>query len=129
MDSVFLVYAHGKLARFQRAEQVGRSHFGGPLDAQLVGRRHGPAPLHAVGLVSLEIFGLQGDVGLPVGVPLVYGFCYDGCQLSYSFEAGEPLRLLDLRPSRSSRDWPYPGFPAVLPYWPVAAAGLESCSW
>ena len=61
-------------------------------------------------------------------LPLFYGMCYDGCTMTYEIEVSSRLRLLELEPRMSTDDWPYSGYPDLLPYVPLRLAQRVPCS-
>jgi hypothetical protein len=121
-------YVNGAAYRFDIADELRPSYFGGPLDLQIRGQVHGPHPLHRIANIS--------SVDLPElrekhiwDVPLIYGMRYDGCSLSYRLRIGSEIELAALDPAVSSDDFPYPDYPALLPYFPLRLAEHVECPW
>jgi hypothetical protein len=54
--------------------------------------------------------------------------CYSGCSMTYEIEETFRFRLLELEPRKSSADWPYSGYPDLLPYVPLRLARRVRCS-
>lgn len=48
-------------------------------------------------------------------MPLVYGFVYDGCGLTYRLVGDIEIEVLEMSPRSSTPDWPYPKYPAAFP--------------
>src|SRR5206468_1774790 len=61
-------------------------------------------------------------------LPLLYGMKYSGCTLVYTFALGE-VTVESLEPPKSSDDWPYKDYPAILPYHPLSVSSSEKQSW
>ena len=115
-----LVYAlHDKrLYKFERADRLSGSHFGGPLRAKFSGQTFGPKPLHLIACL--------GSLHIPVlskpylnQMPLIFGMHYDGCELSYRFDSDYKIEILRIDPAISLDDWPYANFPPLIPYMPL----------
>ena len=112
---------------YERASGYSSSYFGGPTSIRLTGLRHGPRPLHHMMTLNWDaIAGIekQGYSSLS----LFYGMCYSGCTMTYQIEETYRSRLLELEPRKSSADWPYSGFPKLLPYVPLRVARRVPCS-
>lgn len=128
MPEVLLhVYCEAQHYRFVSGTQDSSSVFGGPQERRLNGQAHGPARLHQVA----ELRGRD----IPVltqhyvfGLPLLYGFRFDGCSLKYRFATND-IDVLELTPSTSSDDWPYLGYPSLLPYVPLQPEHPRASSW
>jgi hypothetical protein len=117
-DSLVLVFHDKKLYRFERAERLSGSHFGGPLEAEFSGEPFGPKPLHLIArLGSLHISALSQFYLSQM--PLVFGMHYDGCELVYHIESERKIEILRIAPSTSLDDWPYTNFPPLIPYYPL----------
>jgi hypothetical protein len=52
-------------------------------------------------------------------IPLIYGMCYDGCD----------IEMRKMSPTQSSDGWPYPHFPALLPYVPLRVGDTRRCTY
>lgn len=115
-----LLYAlhDDRLYKFERADQLSGSHFGGPLHAEFSGQTFGSKPLHLIAcLGSLHIPALSAPYLNQM--PLIFGMCYDGCELVYGFEADRRIEILRINPATSLDDWPYTNFPPLIPYMPL----------
>jgi hypothetical protein len=53
---------------------------------------------------------------------------YDGCTLKYKFGYYQ-IKILELSPTRSSDNWPYENYPAILPYIPLGVEKRKKQSW
>jgi hypothetical protein len=126
-EQLVLAYCDGTVFSFERAQTHSASQFGGPMEVQLFGIEHGPKPLHMIArLESIHLPALgQHHV---FSLPLIYGMCYDGCDLEYRIHIGK-VELRKLRPTQSSEDWPYRHFPALLPYVPLQIGHTRRCSY
>jgi hypothetical protein len=127
-EPLVLAYCDGTAFSFERAQKLSASMFGGPMEVAVSGIEHGPKPLHLIARLG------SGDIP-PLGqhymysLPLIYGMCYDGCELEYRVDAGGKVELRKLRPTQSSDNWPYPHFPPLLPYVPLQIGDTRRCSY
>ena len=103
---------------FERAYKSSASSFGGPLEAEIEGIAHGPKPLHMIARLGGMHIGALSSHYL-TDIPLIYGMCYDACEITYKVVYGHKIEVLKLSPSESSDDWPYRNFPPLLPYLPL----------
>ena len=105
----------------------GPGYFGGPAETKFTGVECGSAPLHRVltlqpsSIPALERFCLPD-------VPLFYGLRYSGCEISYGIPSSSECRLSRLEPRKPSADWPYEGYPEILPYIPLRVRKRFACS-
>ncbi len=54
-------------------------------------------------------------------LPLFCGFCFDGCQIRYRLGDKTPnVQLVELEPTDSTEGFPYPNYPTMFPYYPLA---------
>ena len=127
-EQLVLAYCDGTLFAFERARKHSESVFGGPMETELSGIKHGPKPLHLIARLGSGDIPALGQHYL-FSLPLIYGMCYDGCELEYRVDVGGKVELLKLRPTQSSDDWPYPHFPALLPYLPLQIGDTRRCSY
>jgi hypothetical protein len=90
--------------------------FGGDLDLTVKGPPHGPHPLHRILTLDLsdERLGVSGLVDLKY-LPLVFGMRFDGFEYDYLVESDHSIDIKRSSQQTSSNDWPYDGFPDVLP--------------
>ena len=54
---------------------------------------------------------------------------YSGCLLEYRLASVNEIELLRLDPPESSEDWPYLGYPEILPYHQLELIDTAKCSW
>jgi hypothetical protein len=127
-EQLVFAYCDGTIFSFERSQTHSESVFGGPMNAEPSGIEHGPKPLHMIARL--------GSLHLPVlgrhhlrEIPLIYGMCYDGCSIEYRIDVGSKIELRELRPTRSSEDWPYLNFPLLLPYVPLQIGETRRCSY
>ena len=64
----------------ERARKHSESVFGGPMEAELSGIEHGPKPLHIIARLGSGHLPALGGHRL-YSLPLIYGMCYEGCEL------------------------------------------------
>jgi hypothetical protein len=121
------VYYKEKILAFGRSKQTRFSYFGGPAKHVMSGVEHGIYPLHHVLTIWNRDLNIEG-YGFGFEVPLFYGLCYDGCSLEYKRTATRVIEITRLSPTSSSDDWPYPNYPAHLPYVPLEIIESRQCS-
>lgn len=126
-----VVYSCGMVVEYEPADDFGTAYFGGPLEQTFSGTDFGPEPLHRIFTFS------PGKLPQPKGhylqgaLSLFYGMRYDGCNLRYRIpvKAGVKAQyiedyntvteIISISPSESNQDWPYLGYPQLLPYIPL----------
>lgn len=118
-----LVHAHceGVDYTFVRANRISSFWFGGPLERDVTGLEHGPRRLHAIGRLSGRAIPALSRHYLS-DFPLIYGMCFDGCDLTYRVGTRGAVEVLQMQSTTSLDDWPYRDFPALLPFVPLALA-------
>jgi hypothetical protein len=126
-----VVYAGGKVLRFAPADDFGGAYFGGPLEQSFAGQSFGPEPLHRV--FTFSPAGLPQPAGhnLQGRLSLFYGLRFSGCDLRYKVpvmdgvnaqyvqDYSQAVSVEHISPAESSSDWPYTGYPLLLPYIPL----------
>jgi hypothetical protein len=125
-----LVHAHcdGVDYTFVRANRITSLRFGGPQEWAVTGLEHGPSRLHAIAhLNGRAIPALSGTYS--GCVQLIYGMCFDGCDMTYRISRWHQIELLGMSNTRSADDWPYRGFPDLLPFVPQQLATATPCSY
>lgn len=128
-EQLIAVYVDGKSYSFRSGGANAGSIYGGPLTQTVSGRPFGPARLHHVASLSAASLPFLGAPPRYVfNLPLVYGFRFDGCELTYRFAPNE-LEVLRISPDKSSEDWPYLDYPPLLPYIPVEAEPPVTQTW
>jgi hypothetical protein len=125
-EQLVFVYCDGMVFSFERAREHSASVFGGPMDCELSGIAHGPKPLHMI--AQLAAMDLRGPDQPLFDIPLIYGMCYDGCEVEYHVD-GRHVEIRRMSPTESSDHWPYPHYPAVLPYVPLKIGETRRCSY
>lgn len=118
-----LVHAHceGVDYTFVRANRLTSICFGGPLEREVTGLAHGPRRLHAIGCLSARVIPALSRPYIS-SFPLIYGMCFDGCEMIYRLVPNGPIEVVHMSTTRSLDDWPYRDFPALLPFVPLALA-------
>ncbi len=121
---------------FVRANEITSFAFGGPIENDFTGQEFGPHPFQMAARFSLDQIPevwkhhRSATSSHPLWrLPLVYGFCYDGCSITYRVAELDVLDILEVNPSKSCDDWPYRNFPSMLPYVPLKLSGSRSCSY
>lgn len=127
-ETLVHVFHGGVEHELVRATTATLSRFGGPLERTVRGVPFGPRRLHAlVHLAGEHVPTLLGKAA-SLELDLVFGLCFDGCVLEYEHDADE-LRVLSIAPSASSDDWPYPDYPALVPFAPLELASSARREW
>jgi hypothetical protein len=104
--------------------------FGGPVTEKITGVEFGPRPLQLVARLELSWMTQHGPEPLPVlTLPLLYGFPFDGCELTYLRTPTGRIEILELDPATSSDDFPYSNYPVWLPYVPLRVARVERSTY
>lgn len=102
------------------------SWFGGPAEGEVKGLRSDRGPLHHVATLSSNHIGELSKYGGRMA--LMYGMQYDGCRLEYAYERPD-VTVEKLSPQMASKNWPYRGYPFLLPYVPLAAVMQRDADW
>ena len=50
---------------------------------------------------------------------LYYGLCFEGCQLEWTRTHTAAIQITKMEPRKSTKDYPYFGYPDSLPYFPL----------
>jgi hypothetical protein len=117
----------GQACFYERASRYSPSYFGGPTGIRFTGLRHGPRRLHHVMTLNWKTIPGIEEKGLS-NLCLFYGMSYSGCTMTYEIVELFRYRLLELKPPKSLADWPYSGYPDLLPYLPLRVAQQVPCS-
>ena len=120
------IYANGTSWELVPGGSDALSYFGGPNVGYLGSEVDLPgAVIHHVATINVAKFG-PGNIALGFSVPLLYGICHEGCELTYRKTAPAAVQITSLEPQAAEDGYPYHGYPAVLPYYPLGVAGSES---
>jgi hypothetical protein len=123
-EDLVLAFHGGYTYALVRSQHCTFSVFGGPYGGKIGGKRFGPSHLHHIACLAGYHCGLTfGDL------PLLYGMRYDGCQLTYKVGGYSNITVLEMSPRKSSADWPYVNYPAILPYVPLEVGKRKKQSW
>ena len=126
-DELLFTHHHGWTTAFARTNAAAASIFGGSMDLKVSGAPFGPLGLHQIGIVALA--DLAQALPKPFsGLPLLYGMCFDGCELSYRVAEGE-VDIQSITPDQSCDDWPYESYPSMLPAVPLIAKRVWRQGW
>jgi hypothetical protein len=125
-QALIYVFHRGTTTSFARGAP-GRSSFGGKTAHLFTGQPFGPGDLHHVGVLDPQ--DLAGDDLSGVSsIPLLHGLTFDGFDCSYCF-AEAVIDVDFMYPASSAPDWPYPDYPATLPFVPLSACGCRRQTW
>jgi hypothetical protein len=127
-EQLVWAYCQDTVFTFEMAQTRTSSIFGGPIEMAVSGIEHGPLPLHMIVQLAASDLRASGHRDL-LDIPLIYGMCYDGCNLEYRVDGIGNIELRRLSPTQSSDDWPYRHFPLLLPYIPLALGATRRSSY
>lgn len=122
-----VVYSNGHAHFLERVSGFSLSYFGGPSEREIFGLRHGPHRIHHILTLNWQTIPGLDEPGV-FEIPLFYGLRFDGCSMAYDFSETSRCRLLELEPRKSSAEWPYSGYPDLLPYFSLGVARRVECS-
>ncbi len=107
-------------------------YFGGENDFLLKGQRFGPRKLHKVLSFDLSDPLLSNCFSIKLDrLNLLYGFCYDNCELEYKTRTsdGVVMEVLSIIPNESEDDWPYDEYPLYFEKKDISLSQPECCSY
>jgi hypothetical protein len=143
-------YYDGHACLYERSTKFSHSYFGGPphFSFKFTGKPFGTRPIHHVMTLYWNILPGIEKKGFS-DLPLFYGLRYGGCRMKYEIvppeweiseiegllaskralpDLSEACHVLEMEPTKSSEDWPYIGYPDLLPYVPLQLAKRIPCS-
>lgn len=122
------VYANGRKFIVNRSNSRSASWFGGPgSDEVIEGLRVGPRRLHHILTLNHGEFGIQ-SLRFGFKASFYYGLCFEDCELEWQRTATSAIRITSLDPRKSGKEWPYFGYPDILPYFPVEITHQEEAA-
>jgi len=121
------VYYKGKVTTFKKSKEFGMSYFGGPGQYIFRGEEFGPRKLHHIATID------SGQIGehcndFYARIPLLYGLCFDGCEIKYKNVLTDRIEVLHIDPKESNSKWPYENYPEYLPYYPLCTDQIAEIS-
>ena len=118
-NPVATVFSAGKKFLLGRSKHSSTSYFGGlGYDQVFSGPRYGPRSLHHVLTLNHVAFKIPNSK-FGFKVSLYYGICFDGCEIDWKRTATGGIEITKIIPKKSQKDYPYPGYPDLLPYFPL----------
>jgi hypothetical protein len=120
------VFVGSKSYALSRVASGSVSWFGGPMEGEVKGLTSERGPLHHVATLSSNHVGELSKYGGRMA--LMYGMQYDGCRLEYTYERPN-VTVEKLSPRGASKDWPYRGYPPLLPYAPLGVVLQRDADW
>lgn len=121
-----VVYYANRAYFLERCNRYSPTYFGGPSDTTFTGVRSGDPQLHHLLTITGHVVVEMQDYHL-YAVPLFYGFRYGGGDLTYRVTKRSSCKVIKLPEGKPSPDFPYPNYPALLPYIPLSVARWEYC--
>ena len=95
------------------------SYFGGPgYDQVIDGARYGPRRIHHILTLNHNAFGIS-SLKFGFKTSFYYGLCFEGCELEWERTHTAAMRVTKIDPRKSGKEYPYFGYPDVLPYFPL----------
>ena len=99
-EELVFAFHNGIAFSFERAPRRTASAFGGPMADEVFGVACGPKPLHLIARLGCRhILALSSHY--LSSVPLIYGMCYDACEMKYRIHSNSKIELLELKPAQS----------------------------
>lgn len=126
-EALVHVFHAGLSTSFFRGLEHSTSSYGGPLELEVDGMDLAQ-PLHRVATIAVDHL---RPLGLPwrfSELPLVYGLRYSDCRLHYTFEPGAIVPS-SMEPREPTEDWPYAGYPQLLPFVPLEPGPIAPSTW
>ena len=119
IDPIATVFANGRKYLLGRSRAPQSSYFGGPgTDQAIKAPRHGPRRLHHLLTLNHAEFGISA-LKFGSNVSFYYGLCFEGCELDWTRTATSAIEITRIDPKKSGKDYPYFGYPDLLPYFPL----------
>ena len=126
-EKLISVFQENIVYSLVRGWEYSSSFFGGPLDPKVTGQSFGPKKLHHIATLSSLHLPVLDELHI-LDLPLVYGLCYDGCLMKYRVGISG-IEIIELTPNQSADDWPYPDYPALLPFAPLELENQTNKTW
>ncbi len=129
-EELVLAFCRDVIYTLARSNEHESCRFGGPMERRFTGVEFGPSPLHLVAELDLHVMTRTGLHPLPVfTLPLIYGFQYSGCELTYRVKPTGWIDVIEMWPEGSSDDFPYLNYPRLLPYAPLRVSSVREASY
>jgi hypothetical protein len=128
MRSPLLIIHHaGQTFTLAPSDEHTYTSFGGPCETKVSGAEL-PRPLHLIGVLSHSELSFLAAPSYVFEIPLLYGMRYDGGTTHYTFSR-EGVVVLPPLPALGGEDWPYRGYPELLPYYPLEIVETIQETW
>ena len=119
IDPIATVFSGGQRYLVGRSSTRSTSYFGGPgYDQVIEGPRYGPRRIHHLLTLNHGAFGI-GALKFGFKTSFYYGICFEGCELEWERTHPAAMRITKIDPRKSGKEYPYFGYPDVLPYFPL----------
>ena len=113
------VFSGGRKFLLRRSRFSSLSYFGGPgCDGHIKAPRHGPRRLHHILTLNHGQFGIRA-LRFGFKASFYYGLCFEGCEMEWQRTATAAICITRMEPRKSPKEYPYFGYPDVLPYFPL----------
>lgn len=127
-EELVFVYHSGITTSFVKSARHSLCWFGGPLEEDVTGASL-PKPLHHVATLHLSQFSGHGAPRNAWKLPLIHGLFYDGGSLRYNFQNRQRIDITSSSLGEPTPNWPYRGYPELLPFVPLEAGPITQESW
>ena len=119
IDPIATVFSDGQRFLLGRSKARSNSYFGGPgYDQVIEGPRYGSRRIHHLLTLNHGAFGIDA-MQFGFEVSLYYGLCFEGCELEWQRTHTAAVRITKIDPRKSGKEYPYFGYPDILPYFPL----------
>lgn len=127
-DPVVTVFSSSQKFLLGRSDKRSNSYFGGPgYDQVIEGPKYGPRRVHHILTLNHGELGINA-LKFGFKVSLYYGLCFEGCELEWERTRTAAIRITKIEPRKSEQDYPYFGFPDLLPYFPLKVLDRSEAS-
>jgi len=122
-------FCEDKIYSFERSQFHSFSTFGGPLCCHIFGMSEAYNPIHHMATVSSRDIPFLQSSQAQFRLPLIYGICHDGCDISYQLDNQDHIDLISITPEEAHPEWPYPNYPKLLPYIPLRLQSIKPAAY
>lgn len=127
-ETLAVVYHSGTVTPLVQSLRHSTSWFGGPLEREVTGENLAK-PLHHLATIHLSHFNAHGAPRSVWQLPLVHGLFYDSGLLRYDFKDSRSISITSGVLGEPTPNWPYRGYPELLPFIPMEAGMPVKESW
>jgi hypothetical protein len=122
------VYYSGAAFLLEPDTRFSWTFFGGPYEGTFKNLDADSQCLHHILTLHEGVVPALEGQRLGRGLSLFYGMQHDGCELTYRIRGPMLCEITKLEPPEGSGDFPYPNYPALLPYIPLRLRKSFDCT-